>query len=652
MGAMEVCDLERLEVALNEAIKQGVKEQEVMNDAQELYQNLAKEDWLVFKLREQVAALEGNSRGDESTNLKCLQNVIKQAEKMQVAAEDVKIAKKAVQGKMRSRARKTVNGKLLDEVDVEEMGLIDDSFAELADFTGLKSPCEWRGHRSMTWLPFAFGDSGAEVMLVHNKAGLKDALTKVPIGLETQAVHAFHNIQGWMYDRPVPEVQRASLMQEVVQTATQDKLLADEIYVQTMKQLTKNPSLRSQAQGWKLMLGLCQHVCPSQILHEFVHVFLLKALKSKAHSPEITDSIRQCIADLNMTAAPEKIDEDTIPLQVMLIDSSVRKVHAPSGSTLQQIGEMVAEQLKIGKASDFAFFHIPEGMGHRLLPDTVVLKTLLLRWQKLKEKTKKSSTLLFKRRFLRVDEYLQPGDLSHATLTYKQALWDYLHYPIQEDLRSILEIAVRILYVEREHFGEIAERYKLDSILDQVVPEVMFKLHDRRRIAQLISDSYVRIKKNLDPQEHRLVTMSRVLSLMQRLRLFGAFYWQCRQVMDVPKDKVSVPDAPKVICRLNPQADADYWVAVDYFGVRFLPVGASVGSAYQKGFLFNEEAVERVFIWGASQNVCQFVVSAVDPKAPHKGRVPMIISIMSPAAVDIAYAVDFICQMKGITKKK
>jgi len=650
MGAMEICDMLRLEKALNEAIKQGVEEQEVISDAQDFYQNLAKEDWLAFKMREQVAVLEGNRRGDQSTSVKCLQNLIKHAGGLQVADEEVKLAKKAVQGRMRYRARKTVNGKLFEEVDMEEMGLIDEAFANLADFSGLKSPYDWRGHRSMTW--FAFGNSGAEAMLVHSEARLRDSLTRVPIGLETQAVQAFHNIQGWMYDRPVPETQRASLMQEVVHTATQDKKLADEIYVQTMKQLTNNPSTRSQAQGWKLMLGLCQHVCPSPMLHEFVHVFLLKALKSQARGSEIIDSIRQCVLDLNMTATPDKVDEDLIPLRIVLIDSSVRKVLAPPSSTLQQVGEMVAKQLKIGKASDFAFFHVPEGMGHRLLPETAVLSTLLQRWKKLKARTNKSSKLLFKRRLLRVDESLRPSDLSHATLTYKQALWDYLHCPVAEDLRTILEIAVRVLHAERDHYGKDAEKNKFDSIIDQLVPEVVLRTHDRKRVAQLLGNLHAKAKAGLDPHESKLVTMSRIFSMMQELRLFGTIMWLGRQITDVPKDRISVPNAPTAVCKLSPTADAECWIAVDWFGVRFLPVDPSSGTTPLKGFLFTEEAVERMYIVGASQNVIQFVVTALDPKAPQRGRVPLAISIMSSAAVDVTYAVDVICKMKGLTKKK
>jgi len=358
---------------------------------------------------------------------------------------------------------------------------------------------------------------------------------------------------------------------------------------------------------------------------------------------------------LNVTAAPDAVDEDELSLHVTLIDASSRRIRAPASSTLHQLGEITAATLKIGAASDFAFFQVTEGLdAHRLLPDTTVISTLLAKWKKLEEMTRRGSRLLFKRKYVRVDEYLQPGDLAHAGLTYRQAVYDFLHYPIHEDLRAMLEISARIVFVERAYFKPYLDRNALGDagVVEQIVPEIVLKNHNRKKVAQQITDMYARIASSLDPGEHRLVTMSRVLSLMQRLRLFGAYYWVGRQIMDVPLDKVSIPEAPKVTCKLNARAaDAEYFIVVDYFGVRFISAGTQPGTLFQKGFLFNEEAIERVLVWGANQNVLQFVVSTVNPTQPTAGRIPMTIAMMTPAAVDIAYAVHLIYSMKGLTDK-
>merc|ERR1711879_130897 len=158
-----------------------------------------------------------------------------------------------------------------------------------------------------------------------------------------------------------------------------------------------------------------------------------------------------------------------------------------------------------------------------------------------------------------------------------------------------------------------------------------------------ILDAHKAMMGMQNPDENRISKMSRVMSLLQRLKLFGAYFWLGRQTMQVPAEKVSVPEAPPQMCKINTKApDCEYWICVDLFGVRFVSVDSAPGHGFQRGFLFNEEAVERVLCWGARQNIVQFVASTVNPAQPTAGRVPMTIALISPAAVDIAYAVHVI----------
>merc|ERR1711972_1114948 len=262
------------------------------------------------------------------------------------------------------------------------------------------------------------------------------------------------------------------------------------------------------------------------------------------------------------------------------------------------------------------------------------------------EVTGRASHLLFKRRFMRVDETLNPGDLVHATLTYRQALWDYLHYPVQEEAQHICEIAASILMTEYDHYKEqiVNGRLSDPGILEQLIPDVSLKQDtNREKWGKMLEASFKNLESHCDLRENRILKMSRVMSLLQRLKLFGAYFWLGRQTMQVPAEKVSVPEAPPQMCKINTKApDCEYWIAVDLFGVRFVSVDSAPGHGFQRGFLFNEEAVERVLCWGARQNVVQFVVSTVNPAAPTAGRVPMTIALISPAAVDIAYAVHVI----------
>lgn len=486
-------------------------------------------------------------------------------------------------------------------------------------------------------------------MLKHSKLELQAALTNVGQTHETKAVNVFNDIQGWMGDRAIPEVQRMTLAEQITATATQDKSLADEVYVQLMKQLTENPGSRSVRRGWELMLACCQHACPSSTLHEFLHTFLLLALKNVDGILQAT--VRQCIADLNITASPEKLKEDNrVSLTIMLIDHSTRKVRVPSSAKLRQLGEILAEQLRISEPSDFSLFQITEGLSqHRLLPDNGVIANLQAKWQKLKEMTKRESRLLYKRRLLRVDEVLHHSDRKHAELTYKQALYDYLHYPVPEDPGVMTRVGAAVLWCERDGLKEIINKERLfdEGILEQLLPMSYLRDKNRKQVAKQVMEHFSTLRCTLDARDNPIWSMGRALSKMQKLKLFGAFCWQGRQVMELPADKASVEEAPKRMCIVHPsqqKGEMDYFICVDYFGVRFV---AASGKNEVRGFLFNREALERVLVWGAKQDILQLVVSSVDPSQPAKGRIPMSIVIKSTAAVDVAYVIHMIYMSKS-----
>lgn len=149
--------------------------------------------------------------------------------------------------------------------------------------------------------------------------------------------------------------------------------------------------------------------------------------------------------------------------------------------------------------------------------------------------------------------------------------------------------------------------------------------------------------ESVEDGEDRLTGMSRVLSLCQRMKLFGAYHWHGQQVNTVEPGKAAIQEAPRRNCAINQKSlENEYWICVDTFGVRFVSVDTQPGQNFQRGFLFAAEAVERVYCCAALDNVVQFVVKTVDPKDPHAGRVPQTISLVSPAAVDVAFIVNLV----------
>ncbi|OLP90907.1 putative E3 ubiquitin-protein ligase HERC2 [Symbiodinium microadriaticum] len=195
------------------------------------------------------------------------------------------------------------------------------------------------------------------------------------------------------------------------------------------------------------------------------------------------------------------------------------KVMIPRSSTLRQLKEKVGEQLRIGGVEDFSFYQMIEGLDHhRMLPDSVLLSVIETKFAKLKEQNGQASHLLFKRRFLRVDEKLNPGDLIHATLTYRQVLWDFLHYPVQEDETFISSIAASIVNLEYDHYKPYVEAGRLDdpAILHQLVPQV--SLRDRQfrnwstKILQLLKS--LREGRQLTRQHQAVMSISVEVGLL------------------------------------------------------------------------------------------------------------------------------------------
>ena len=198
-----------------------------------------------------------------------------------------------------------------------------------------------------------------------------------------------------------------------------EDVLKNEIFIQLMKQLTNNPTPRSELLGWKLMCFLCQYVVPSKELVEYLRAFVMK-MKLKARGDtdyaEILAIATQCYEHLEQIETKEPIEataeevektkrEKQMGIVVSLMDDTTRKVYIDTDCSLSQLTEKLSTVLNIStNPHEFSFFQLTEGLeSHRLLPDHANVLQLFDKWQKLYEATRRQSKLLWKRRYLKPD---------------------------------------------------------------------------------------------------------------------------------------------------------------------------------------------------------------------------------------------------------
>mmetsp|Transcript_66237 Transcript_66237/g.175467 ORF Transcript_66237/g.175467 Transcript_66237/m.175467 type:complete len:1736 (-) Transcript_66237:104-5311(-) len=630
--ACEEFDALALEESLSEAIAQGLPAKDLAT-AERAFEQMQTDAFLTDNITRVTASVLAPKASAQS--LRCLANLVQQAQRLNLASDAVAAAKPALQHGVKQRMRTTLTGDIFSLSGVENLHASDGHFDDLANFRGLKSPSRWKGHRRSRL--FKAGSSGAQAMLSHSKNEIKEALTTVSASYEIKAMETFRDILGWMCDRVVPECQRLGIAQNICDSAKTDTAIGDETYVQVMKQLTNNPSKRSALFGWKLMLLLCQQFSPSEDLSEFVRAFLVRSLKTNAGSDDICGFAQQCITELNIIAAPEAPEEERtklIPVQVLLIDNSTRKIHIDQHATLEQLGEKLAEQMKISRASDFSFYQVIEGMEfHRLMTRTTELAKLSSKWQSIRKVVKKPVRLLWKRRFLHKDEILDAGDLIHATLTYRQALWEYLRYPFDEDIDTVVNIAAMILFLESDHYAVCIRENRLHEkgVLEQLLPDRILSKTKRNVLAPLVSRAYSVFCETVDDGESRLQKMCRFMSMVQKMEFFGTHFWSATQVVNIAQQLQPLPEVPSQHYIINPKSpSSEVRVCVDTSGVRFVPCDPPPSYSCVN-FSFDDRAQNRVLTWGTKHNILQFIVS--------DSRVKMTINLMTAGfAVDIAYA--------------
>eukprot|EP00927_Polykrikos_kofoidii_P016218 TRINITY_DN17297_c0_g3_i1.p1 TRINITY_DN17297_c0_g3~~TRINITY_DN17297_c0_g3_i1.p1 ORF type:complete len:1525 (+),score=267.39 TRINITY_DN17297_c0_g3_i1:168-4577(+) len=635
MNAAHEYDIDALKTNLALAWENGVEESE-LKKAQSMFDSLSTEAGVVTAIEDNSERLNGED-GTESAKL-CLENLTKHAGRVRFATAAVL----RVTEDSRRRARETIKGDMFHAMSRESLADLQGAFADLSKYSGLRDPNKWYGDRS--WMAYMrSGGAGAAVMLSHTTRPITKSLTVIDSQHERDAIAAFRDILGWMCDRSIPEVQRCHLDKAILEAASAHQSVADEIFVQMLKQQHRNPSMRSSRLGWQLLLRLCQNVTPSSELDGFVRSFFL----SEISAGEFSEIAKQCIADLNVTEAPHRAlgdDPERIAVPVSLIDDSCRKIYIREDAKLMDVAEKMSQVLCLKSGSEFSLFQAIHGLkGLRLLPETVEVSVLFAKWNKLEQQTGRRSHLVYKRRYLRRAEDLSVHDSVHATLTYREALSNYFTDPVLEDMDAVLRTGATIVHSEPDYFASRMESLDEAGVLEQLIPKKVledgFVGLSRKAWAERIIEACEDIEPPINPDEPNFMKMQRIVSLLRERKLYGCYHWLGKQFTQIPATKVSVADAPTASCKVNPKADvaANYWVCVNITGVLFISKDKADDEHFFRGFQFSEEALDRILHWAAKEDWLQLVVQIMNPTDIKNGRQPATINVQTEAAVDIAF---------------
>jgi len=170
--------------------------------------------------------------------------------------------------------------------------------------------------------------------------------------------------------------------------------------------------------------------------------------KTKVGAGGLTKEEKRLLHKKEREMEDEKLEK--VQRTVHLMDDTVKKVACTVKTDLEELGVKLAQQLSVTtNPHEFSFFQITEGLdSHRLLPDHANVSQLFEKWESLFEATRRMSKILWKRRYLKPVEELNPSDIFHAHLVTRQARLEHLRYPLPEKNSMIAACGAAICLLE------------------------------------------------------------------------------------------------------------------------------------------------------------------------------------------------------------
>ncbi|XP_062252279.1 unconventional myosin-VIIa [Platichthys flesus] len=181
--------------------------------------------------------------------------------------------------------------------------------------------------------------------------------------LSHKASLAFTAILKYMGDYPTKQlVSPLELTDQIFGPATQNELLRDEIYCQTMKQMTSNNNRSSVEHGWQLLWLCCGLFPPSQSLLKHTQRFL----ETRRREPLASDCLQRLQSSLRMEPRklpPHQVEVDAIQQNRTQIG---HKIHFPNdteevfevstNTRIKDLIQNITKKLNLASSDGFSIF--------------------------------------------------------------------------------------------------------------------------------------------------------------------------------------------------------------------------------------------------------------------------------------------------------
>jgi myosin heavy subunit len=288
-------------------------------------------------------------------------------------------------------------------LEAELKQCVDKQF-EIHLFPGLRAPSEFAEGK-------LFGKKALKTgMLFFTKEIIPTTLTKIVPDVQTPeereylrqmvqiGIQVFKSVQGFMGDRHYSF--QDGLANQVLNIGLKAPLLRDEIYVQTMKQLKRNPTRDSQLRGWQLLALTCETFPPSDDLLLYMLHFVKAHIDGKADDKEAAaagfaidsetkEYAQYCISALRRTierppreAAPDidyitQFRERTMAsgkVMVFFLDGSAVQVQVDPLTKVRDLVTKVAQAINLSTAEGFGLYEIAKGTKSYLHMESHVLE--------------------------------------------------------------------------------------------------------------------------------------------------------------------------------------------------------------------------------------------------------------------------------------